>query len=84
MVCKTCNGTGLVSYFEFTAVSPGYVVDPCPDCGVDQYGNPVNGDRLIYCCFPDCGCDGARLCTAENEANYCATVLNIEHRKAKI
>ena len=27
---------------------------------VDQYGNPIDGSRTIYCCYPDCGCDGAR------------------------
>jgi hypothetical protein len=50
---------------------------------VDKYGNPVDGDRIIYCCFPDCGCDGARLCMAENEANSCACALNIEKKRSK-
>lgn len=45
---------------------------------VDQYGNPVSGDRLIFCCFPDCGCDGARLCMAERGASGAALSLNIE------
>jgi len=45
---------------------------------VDDYGNPLSGDRLINCCFPDCGCDGARLCMAENGASGCAMNLNIE------
>ena len=44
----------------------------------DQYGNPRNGDRLIYCCFPDCGCDGSRLCMAENGASRAACSINIE------
>lgn len=47
---------------------------------VDKYGNPVDGGRLIYCCFPDCGCDGARLCMAEKGASECALTLNIEKR----
>lgn len=45
---------------------------------VDEYGNPVDGDRVIYCCFPDCGCDGARLCMAEKGAGYAALSLNFE------
>lgn len=46
----------------------------------DKYGNPIDGDRLIYCCFPDCGCDGARLCMAERGANFASMVLNAEHK----
>jgi len=45
---------------------------------LDDYGNPTSGDRLINCCFPDCGCDGARLCMAEKGASGCAMSLNIE------
>lgn len=49
---------------------------------VDDYGNPLEADsscdRLIYCCFPDCGCDGSRLCMAENGANGSALTLNLE------
>jgi hypothetical protein len=33
------------------------------------------------CMFPDCGCDGARLCMAKNGANSAAMVLNISRRK---
>lgn len=44
----------------------------------DKYGNPISGDHLIYCCFPDCGCDGARLCMAENGASDRALGENIE------
>jgi hypothetical protein len=44
----------------------------------DQYGNPRDGNRLIYCCFPDCGCDGARLCMAENGASDRACDQNVE------
>ncbi len=47
---------------------------------VDKYGNPIGGDILIYCCFPDCGCEGARLCMAESGANFAACVLNVEHK----
>lgn len=45
---------------------------------VDKYGNPLDGSRLKNCCFPDCGCDGARNCNAESGANFCASALNIE------
>lgn len=44
----------------------------------DDYGNPINGDRIIYCCFPDCGCDGARLCQAENGPSERCYKANVE------
>ena len=44
----------------------------------DKYGNPVNGDRLIYCRFPDCGCDGSRLCMAETGPSDRACRQNVE------
>ena len=49
----------------------------CPDCGlcVDAYGNTEA--QFNYCCFPDCGCDGARLCMA-GEASARATEQNVE------
>lgn len=50
---------------------------------VDEYGNPLDGDRIIFCCFPDCGCDGARLCMAENGAHSGAISLNIEQGSLK-
>ncbi len=43
---------------------------------LDQYGNPP--DRVIYCCFPDCGCDGARLCMAETGPSFGAENLNLK------
>lgn len=36
------------------------------DPDYDQYGNPIDGSRLIHCCMPDCGCPEPRLCMAEN------------------
>jgi len=45
---------------------------------VDQYGNPLSGEKLINCCFPDCGCDGARLCMAENGCSHDAERYNVE------
>ena len=50
---------------------------------VDDYGNPLSGDRIIYCCFPDCGCDGARLCQAEKGASPDACAMNIERGSLK-
>lgn len=49
----------------------------CPDCGlpVDAYGNTEN--QFDYCSFPDCGCDGARLCMAR-EPNNDASLGNVE------
>lgn len=38
----------------------------CPECKeqVDDYGNTAYS--FLHCSFPDCGCDGARLCMAKN------------------
>ena len=49
----------------------------CPDCGlaVDAYGNTE--DSFSFCSFPDCGCDGARLCMA-GEASKRALSGNVE------
>ncbi len=44
----------------------------------DEYGNPTDGSRIINCCYPDCGCDGARLCQAENGASARAASYNVE------
>ena len=51
---------------------------PCPDCGleVNAYGNTE--DQFDYCAFPDCGCDGARLCDAKEGASESANDLNVE------
>ena len=47
---------------------------------LDEYGNPNDGSRVINCSFPDCGCDGARHCPAENGAHDGALVLTLEKR----
>lgn len=47
-----------------------------PSPPLDQYGN--TGNDITNCCFPDCGCDGARLCMARNGASYSAMTLNRE------
>ena len=45
----------------------------------DKYGNTE--DRIINCCFPDCGCAGARNCMAENGAHNGALTLNREPKQ---
>ncbi len=45
----------------------------------DKYGNDIDGDKITYCCFPDCGCDGSRLCMAENGASKLAFGINVEN-----
>lgn len=49
----------------------------CEHCNlpVDKYGNTEEDFR--NCSFPDCGCDGARLCMA-GEANDNARECNVE------
>jgi hypothetical protein len=51
----------------------------CDECGldVDEHGNTE--EIFHYCCFPDCGCDGARLCMAPSGANDASCCWNIEH-----
>lgn len=54
-------------------------MNPLPDDEpIDEYGNPLSGDRLINCCFPDCGCDGARLCMAENGCSQYSSECNVD------
>ena len=47
----------------------------------DKYGNPIDGSSLPNCCFPDCGCDGARNCMADSGASFASCVVNIEKRR---
>lgn len=49
---------------------------------VDRYGN--RDGELKYCSFPDCGCDGARLCMAEEGASWASIQLNLEKRASPI
>lgn len=83
--CDECEGQG--KYDVWKAVSGHhdggeYFRMTCDTCGgtgkLDNYGNPFTGHRIINCCFPDCGCDGARLCMAEKGASGCARLMNIE------
>ena len=50
----------------------------CPDCGliVDDYGNTEA--QFDYCSFPDCGCDGSRLCMAKRGPSDNANSGNVE------
>ena len=54
-----------------------FINSTCEDCvlPVDGYGNTE--DQFDFCSFPDCGCDGARLCMA-GEASPRATRQNVE------
>ncbi len=56
--------------------------ETCARCGleVDQYGNTEA--QSDFCCFPDCGCDGARNCNAKGEASSGAMALNREQGQA--
>lgn len=49
----------------------------CPGCSepVDEYGNTESVFK--YCSYPNCGCDGARLCMA-GEASELACSSNVE------
>ena len=55
-----------------------FIGKKCPDCGlpVDDYGNTE--DDFKYCSFPDCGCDGSRLCMAPSGASENAFKGNVE------
>lgn len=55
-----------------------FVGEICPDCSlkVDGYGNTES--QFDYCCFPDCGCDGARLCSIGKPSED-AIELNVEN-----
>jgi hypothetical protein len=45
----------------------------------DKYGNTE--DDFQNCSFPDCGCDGARLCDAPNGPHDGALLLNRERKR---
>lgn len=49
----------------------------CPGCGdkVDAHGNTCYDFK--YCSYPNCGCDGARLCMA-GEPSELACDSNVE------
>lgn len=55
---------------------------PEPEPETDDYGNPIDGDRLIYCCYPDCGYGEARLCMAENGASEGSMALNRPRKRS--
>jgi hypothetical protein len=53
--------------------------ETCPHCGleVNEYGN-TEADPCQFCQFPDCGCDGARLCQAVEGPNENSGKCNVE------
>lgn len=51
----------------------------CEDCGLDVDGYGNTEDQLEYCSFPDCGCDGARLCDAKEGPSEYAAKGNVEN-----
>ena len=55
-----------------------YCGKTCPECGleVDEYGNTE--DSFVFCSYPDCGCDGERLCMAEQGSSDRAKAYNVE------
>lgn len=63
--------SGCVDHLSFAGAT-------CPDCSlpVDAYGNTEA--QFDNCCFPDCGCDGARLCMAPSGASDDACGGNVE------
>lgn len=48
----------------------------------DRYGNTE--DDYQFCSFPDCGCDGARLCGAPSGPSQAALQLNLERMPLKL
>lgn len=50
----------------------------CEVCGllVDDHGNTE--DDFRFCAYPDCGCDGSRLCMAPSGASDRACSYNVE------
>lgn len=54
-----------------------YAEGICPGCKepVDAYGNTAYDFK--FCSFPDCGCDGARLCMAGSASDR-ACEQNVE------
>lgn len=54
--------------------------EKCDVCGneVDEYGNTE--DDFVNCCFPNCGCDGFRLCMAPSGPNDSSCAMNLERK----
>lgn len=55
-----------------------YAEQVCPGCKepVDPYGNTAYDFK--YCSFPDCGCDGSRLCMASSGPSDRSVGGNVE------
>lgn len=54
-----------------------WATEVCPECKlqVDEFGNTES--QFEFCCFPNCGCDGHRLC-AVGKPNENAVKCNVE------
>ncbi len=54
-------------------------LEECDFCGLpaDEYGNTE--EDFLNCCFPNCGCDGSRLCQAPSGANADSLTCNVEN-----
>jgi hypothetical protein len=79
--CAFTDPDGTFNPGEACPVHPDVVPQREPD--TDEYGNPMDGSSQPYCCFPNCGCDGARLCMAENGPSGGAMALNLERKAVK-
>lgn len=55
-----------------------FVGSVCPSCGLDVDAYANTEAQFDNCCFPDCGCDGARLCMAPSGASEYACTSNVE------
>lgn len=53
-----------------TCAHPDFAGEVCGGCGeqIDEFGNTESSFK--YCCFPNCGCDGARLCMAGEASDF--------------
>ena len=51
------------------------------EAALDEYVDPEDGSEFPNCSFPDCGCDGARVCPAKSGAKHAADAWNLERRK---
>jgi len=66
------NNKECIDHLDFC----GGICEDC-NCEVDKYGNTEN--QFDNCSFPDCGCDGARLCMAKNGPSERAGCQNVEN-----
>lgn len=70
VTCPTCDGSGIVPVVSAPTETE------TEELQEDDYGN-TEAD-FFFCSFPDCGCDGARLCMAPSGASDAALGGNVE------